>query len=96
MVFFHHFLLFLTLKSMPFIGQKHAFYRVKAMLLSDKSNAFTSRKHAVCCLFLRKQLEIRSLRKRSILAFFRIKFGLAGYEGLNEPGFFSFRSGFKL
>jgi len=56
MVFFHHFLLFLTLKSMPFIGQKHAFYRVKAMLLSDKSNAFTSRKHAVCCLFLRKQL----------------------------------------
>jgi len=81
---------------MPFTARKHAFYRVKALLLCDKLNALTSQEHAFCRPNKHKRLAISMLQKRLILAVFRTKFGIAGEEGQNEPGFYSFPGGFKL
>ena len=81
---------------MPFIAQEHAFHSIKAMLLCDKLNAFISRGDAVRLLQPHKPLAISKLQKWLILAVFRTKFGFAGEEGQNEPGFFPFPGGFKL
>jgi len=81
---------------MPFTARKHTFYRVKALLLRDKLNAFIGQEHAFCRPNKHKRLAISMLQKRLILAVFRTKIGIAGEEGQNEPGFYLFRGGFKL
>ena len=81
---------------MPFIGRKHVSYRIRAMLLDDKLNAFINRENVFCRQKPNKQLTVNKLQKRLILAVFRTEFGFAGEEGQNEPGFFPFPGGFRL
>ena len=66
------------------------------MLLDDKLNAFINQENVFCRQKPNKQLTVKKLQKRLILAVFRTEFVIAGEEGQNEPGFFPFPGGFRM
>jgi len=88
--------MFLPYKSMPFIAQKHVSYRIKAMLLSDKSIALINREQCSFHSILRKRLTTNDLQTLLILGDFRTKIEIPDDEGQNDPRLLSDSGAFRL